>query len=60
MGAKGDEYGTWSEPVDSKGVVQLSTYGIRPAEAKDRSRTAGRVFKSKGKRVYTPGVFSRE
>jgi hypothetical protein len=52
--------GTWSEPVDGRGVSHDCTKGAREGFAKARSRTDGLPTPLKGKRVYTPGVLRRE
>jgi hypothetical protein len=46
--------------VEGRGVSQEATSGARDGDAKERSKTEGRVSVSKGNLVYTPGVFKRE
>ena len=52
-------HGTWSEPVEGRGVSHEETSGARAVFAKARSKTEGCETVSKGKRVYTQGVLSR-
>jgi len=52
-------HGTWSEPVEGRGVSHEETKGERAVFAKAMSRTEGLVIVSNGKRVYTPGVLRR-
>jgi len=52
-------HGTWSEPVEGRGVSHEETRGARAVFAKARSTTEGRETVSKGNRVYTPGVLRR-
>ena len=47
--------GTWSEPVEGRGVSHDWQKESNEGEAKARSRTDGRPEPPKGKRVYTPG-----
>ena len=47
--------GTWSEPVQGRGVSQRENEGKSVPLAKARSRTAGLVLCAKGKHVYNPG-----
>ena len=42
--------GTWSEPVEGRGVSQEETRGERAVFAKAKSKTEGRVIVSKGNR----------
>src|SRR5437588_6407947 len=51
--------GRWSEPVEGRETSQEETKGVREELAKDRSRTEGRVDRSKGNLVWTPGVLTR-
>ena len=44
-------HGTWSEPVEGRGVSHDETMGERVIFAKARSKTEGREVVSKGKRV---------
>ena len=50
--------GTWSEPVDGRGVSHALKKGTRAVDAKARSRTEGLPLPIGGNRVYTPGVLS--
>ena len=52
-------HGTWSEPLEGRGVTHEETRGERAVFAKARSRTEGREIVSNGNRVYTPGVLRR-
>jgi len=52
-------HGTWSEPVEGRGVSHEETRGERAVFAKARSKTVGREMVSNGNRVYTPGVLRR-
>ena len=52
--------GRWSEPVEGRETSHEEMKGVRGTLAKARSRTEGRVDKSKGYLVYTPGVLTRE
>jgi len=47
-------HGTWSEPVEGRGVSHDETRGERAVFAKARSKTEGREMVSNGNRVYTP------
>jgi len=51
--------GTWSEPVEGRGVSQLLMKGRSRGLAKARSTTEGRAFPERGNLVYTPGEFRR-
>ena len=44
-------HGTWSEPVEGRGVSQEETKQERAVFAKARSKTEGREMVSKGNRV---------
>ena len=44
-------HGTWSEPVEGRGVSQKETKEERAIFAKGRSNTEGREMVSKGNRV---------
>jgi len=44
-------HGTWSKPVEGRGVSHEETRGERVVFAKARSKTEGREMVSKGKRV---------
>jgi len=44
-------HGTWSEPVEGRGVSQDETRAERAVFAKARSKTEGREVVSKGNRV---------
>jgi len=44
-------HGTWSEPVEGRGVSHEETRGERAVFAKARSKTEGRVMVSNGNRV---------
>ena len=44
-------HGTWSEPVEGRGVSHEETRGERAVFAKDRPRTEGLEIVSNGKRV---------
>jgi len=44
-------HGTWSEPVEGRGVSHEATRGERAVFAKARSKTEGREIVSKGNRV---------
>jgi len=52
-------HGTWSEPVEGRGVSHEETRGERVVFAKARSKTEGREMVSNGNPVYTPGVLRR-
>jgi len=52
-------HGTWSEPVEGRGVSHEKTWGESAVFAKARSKTEGREMVSNGNRVYTPGVWRR-
>ena len=52
-------HGTWSEPVEGRGVSHEETRGERAVFAKARSKTKGREMVSNGNRVYTLGVLRR-
>ena len=52
-------HGTWSEPVEGRGVSHEAKRGARAVFAKVRSQTEGREMVSKGNRVYTPGALKR-
>ena len=43
--------GTWSEPVEGRGVSHVWQKGSNEGEAKERSRTDGRPEPPRGKRV---------
>ena len=43
--------GTWSEPVEGRGVSHVWQKGRNEGEAKERSRTDGRPEPPRGKRV---------
>ena len=43
--------GTWSEPVDSYGVLQPAMKGVREADEKARSRTEGLPIPDRGNLV---------
>ena len=43
--------GTWSEPVEGRGVSHVWQKGSKEGEAKERSRTDGRPEPPRGKRV---------
>ena len=43
--------GTWSEPVEGRGVSHVWQKGRNKGEAKERSRTDGRPEPLRGKRV---------
>jgi len=47
--------GTWSEPVERRGVSQRENKGKSGLLAKARSRTEGLALYAKGKHVYNPG-----
>ena len=47
--------GTWSEPVEGRGVSQRENEGNSGPLAKARSRTEGLALYAKGKYVYNPG-----
>ena len=49
--AKVIRIGTWSDPVDSKGVSHLVRNSVREAEAKARSRTDGLPIPLRGNLV---------
>ena len=49
-------HGTWSEPVEGRGVSHKETRGERVLFAKARSKTEEGETVSNGKRVYTSGV----
>jgi len=51
--------GTWSEPVEGRGVSHEETRGERALFVKARSKTEGREIVSNRNRVYTPGVLRR-
>jgi len=51
--------GTWSEPVEGRGVSHEETRGERAVFAKAKSKTEGRDMVSNRNRVYTPGVLRR-
>ena len=44
-------HGTWSDPVEGRGVSHEETRGERAVLAKARSKTEGREMVSNGKRV---------
>ena len=52
--------GIWSDPVLGRWVDHEVKKGASLVLTKERSRTAGLSPATKGKRVYTPGVFSKE
>ena len=52
-------HGTWSEPVEGRGVSNEETRGERAVFAKAKSKTEGRETVSNGNRVYTLGVLRR-
>jgi len=52
-------HGTWSEPVEGRGVSHEETSGDRVVFAKAWSKIEGREVVSNGNRVYTPGVLRR-
>ena len=52
-------HGTWSEPVEGRGVSHEETRGERAVFAKAKCKTEGREMVSNGNRVYTPGVLRR-
>jgi len=52
--------GTWSEPVEGRGVSQRENEGKSGLLVKARSRTEGLVLYAKGKHVYNPGWLRRE
>ena len=43
--------GTWSEPVEGRGVSHVGQKGSNKGEAKERSRTDGRPGPPRGKQV---------
>jgi len=51
--------GTWSEPVEGRGVSHEETRGERAVFAKARSKTEGSEMVSNGNLVYTPEVLRR-
>ena len=51
--------GTWSEPVEGRGMSHVWHKGSNEGESKERSRTAGRPEPRRGKRVYTAGWLRR-
>jgi len=51
--------GTWSEPVEGRGVLHQETRGERAVFAKARSKTEGHEIVSNWNQVYTPGVLRR-
>lgn len=52
--------GTWSEPVEGRGVSHEEKVGIRCLLAKAKSSTEGLDKEEQGKYVYRPGRFKRE
>jgi len=52
--------GTWSEPVEGRGVSQQENEENSGPLAKARSRTEGLALYAKGKHVYKPGRLRRE
>ena len=52
--------GTWSEPVEGRGVSHLSKARARWELVKAKSSTEGLAMCVKGKPVYTPGWLRRE
>ena len=52
--------GIWSDPVLGRWVDHKVKKGANSVLTNERSRTAGLSPATKGKWVYTPGVFSKE
>jgi len=51
--------GTWSEPVERRGVSHEGSRGERAVFARARCKTEAREMVSNGNRVLTPGVLRR-
>ena len=50
--------GRWSKPVEGRETSHEETKGASGVLEKDRSRTEGRVDRSKGNLVWIPGVLT--